>query len=234
MASHQCANAYTTSASHTEIADQTCAKCKSIWYCSKTCQAEDWPVHKLPCSAIQRCGDRPSPKHRLVYHFSSNATKPRARWVLPERELQHTCGHFGKRETEMLRDTYAVQLVGSRMVFDSRSCFPRAYPESAAAPVDPRSFMTTLPIFQCYHLTDESLPISPAMTALIGEGNTEGIETEDPRTPWFLHGPVVLAMLDKAPSESTVLRMRDVVASHLTCVKKFCVRQPSSGLLRQD
>nr|OQO22303.1 hypothetical protein B0A51_10218 [Rachicladosporium sp. CCFEE 5018] len=219
MASHQCANAYTTSASHTETADQICAKCKSIWYCSNTCQVEDWPVHKLICSAMQRCGDRPSPKHRLVYHFSPDATKPRARWFLPERELQHTCGHFGERETEMLRATYAVQLVSPEMVFDSVSFFPRAYPEGAAATVDPRSFMTTLPSFQYYHLTDETLPISPAMTALIGEGKTEEIETKDPRTPWFLHGPVVLAMLDKPPSESTVLRMRDVVASDLTCIK---------------
>ncbi|EGR47373.1 uncharacterized protein TRIREDRAFT_122500 [Trichoderma reesei QM6a] len=33
---------------------QRCASCQSIWYCSKDCQAEDWPDHKIPCKLIKK------------------------------------------------------------------------------------------------------------------------------------------------------------------------------------
>ncbi|KAF8579649.1 SET domain-containing protein [Ramaria rubella] len=29
-----------------------CTKCKTIWYCSSTCQNSDWSIHKLECPAI--------------------------------------------------------------------------------------------------------------------------------------------------------------------------------------
>ncbi|KAG2150695.1 uncharacterized protein EDB93DRAFT_1141586 [Suillus bovinus] len=31
-----------------------CAKCKSIWYCSKECQKRDWPIHKTRCREVER------------------------------------------------------------------------------------------------------------------------------------------------------------------------------------
>ncbi|KAG2067527.1 hypothetical protein BDR04DRAFT_844811 [Suillus decipiens] len=31
-----------------------CAKCKSIWYCSKECQKKNWPTHKLRCHEVER------------------------------------------------------------------------------------------------------------------------------------------------------------------------------------
>ncbi|CAK8677797.1 unnamed protein product [Clavelina lepadiformis] len=30
-----------------------CVRCKSIYYCSRACQAEDWPAHKLQCNGDQ-------------------------------------------------------------------------------------------------------------------------------------------------------------------------------------
>ncbi|KAJ7088679.1 hypothetical protein C8R44DRAFT_892739 [Mycena epipterygia] len=27
-----------------------CSKCKGVWYCSKECQLQHWPKHKLSCS----------------------------------------------------------------------------------------------------------------------------------------------------------------------------------------
>ncbi|KAG1725993.1 uncharacterized protein EDB91DRAFT_1166863 [Suillus paluster] len=31
-----------------------CAKCKSIWYCSKECQKKNWPTHKPACHEVER------------------------------------------------------------------------------------------------------------------------------------------------------------------------------------
>ncbi|KAK7002187.1 hypothetical protein R3P38DRAFT_3041967 [Favolaschia claudopus] len=33
-----------------------CGTCKSVWYCSKQCQKEDWPEHKLYCSEVDGSG----------------------------------------------------------------------------------------------------------------------------------------------------------------------------------
>ncbi|KAG1863626.1 hypothetical protein DFJ58DRAFT_774202 [Suillus subalutaceus] len=31
-----------------------CAKCKSVWYCSKECQRKNWPTHKPRCHDVER------------------------------------------------------------------------------------------------------------------------------------------------------------------------------------
>ncbi|KAG1782373.1 hypothetical protein EV702DRAFT_378204 [Suillus placidus] len=31
-----------------------CAKCKSVWYCSKECQKKHWPTHKSRCHEVER------------------------------------------------------------------------------------------------------------------------------------------------------------------------------------
>ena len=29
-----------------------CAQCKTVWYCSRSCQVKDWPEHKKVCKKI--------------------------------------------------------------------------------------------------------------------------------------------------------------------------------------
>ncbi|KAG0692696.1 hypothetical protein DFH29DRAFT_471778 [Suillus ampliporus] len=33
---------------------QKCAKCKSVWYCSRECQKKHWPTHKPTCHEVER------------------------------------------------------------------------------------------------------------------------------------------------------------------------------------
>ncbi|KAG2058377.1 hypothetical protein BDR06DRAFT_115928 [Suillus hirtellus] len=45
-----------------------CAKCKSVWYCSKECQKKNWSTHKPTCHADERS----SGLYKLVRMFSVN------------------------------------------------------------------------------------------------------------------------------------------------------------------
>ncbi|KAG2089324.1 uncharacterized protein F5147DRAFT_658430 [Suillus discolor] len=46
-----------------------CAKCKSVWYCSKECQKKNWSTHKPTCHADERS----SGLYKLVRMFSVNS-----------------------------------------------------------------------------------------------------------------------------------------------------------------
>lgn len=35
-------------------APKRCGKCKSIFYCSQKCQADNWKVHKTQCKPVQK------------------------------------------------------------------------------------------------------------------------------------------------------------------------------------
>ncbi|XP_032881237.1 N-lysine methyltransferase SMYD2 isoform X2 [Amblyraja radiata] len=45
-----------------------CGRCKLAFYCNATCQKADWPMHKLECSSLSKCGQNwnPSETVRLV------------------------------------------------------------------------------------------------------------------------------------------------------------------------
>lgn len=60
-----------------------CARWKSIFYCSKTCQRADWSTHKLLCPSFSSFADanRPSANHYRAVIFDPDETKPKLTWL---------------------------------------------------------------------------------------------------------------------------------------------------------
>ncbi|KAF7556363.1 hypothetical protein G7046_g6316 [Stylonectria norvegica] len=58
-----------------------CDRCKSIHYCSKECQREDWPVHKALCRDMAAMPQRPSKEHFLALYFPEFELKPQLVWI---------------------------------------------------------------------------------------------------------------------------------------------------------
>lgn len=60
-----------------------CARCKSSHYCSKECQLDDWPVHKLLCAAFSSfdMSSRPSATHFRGIAFPQDEPKPQITWL---------------------------------------------------------------------------------------------------------------------------------------------------------
>ncbi|QDS73296.1 hypothetical protein FKW77_005806 [Venturia effusa] len=67
---------------------QHCATCKSITYCSKTCQKSDWKAHKHICKTFAHFdqSSRPSKSHHLAFLFRPDEDKPELVWLETERD----------------------------------------------------------------------------------------------------------------------------------------------------
>jgi hypothetical protein len=67
------------------VIHQECAGCKSAAYCSKVCQKEDWPIHKLVCSQFKTFNSdpklRPSPSHKLAILLPVDGEEPKLFWA---------------------------------------------------------------------------------------------------------------------------------------------------------
>lgn len=62
---------------------RACARCRSCHYCSKECQLDDWPVHKLVCASFTKfdTSTRPSKDHFLGIMFGQDEARPRFTWL---------------------------------------------------------------------------------------------------------------------------------------------------------
>ncbi|KAI1773156.1 hypothetical protein F4818DRAFT_423408 [Hypoxylon cercidicola] len=60
-----------------------CDRCKSIRYCSTTCQHADWPTHKLLCAGFSNFDltKRPSKEHCRAIFFPVDQKTPQVIWL---------------------------------------------------------------------------------------------------------------------------------------------------------
>ncbi|ESZ93904.1 hypothetical protein SBOR_5725 [Sclerotinia borealis F-4128] len=70
-----------------------CQRCMSAKYCSKECQADDFPIHKLLCAEYERMSKstRPTPNAKIAFFFGAPMTgetpKPKLIWWDKERRV---------------------------------------------------------------------------------------------------------------------------------------------------
>jgi hypothetical protein len=87
MSSHEEHSLY---AMCTQQSTQKCSGCKSIRYCSQTCQKKDWPTHKLVCKDyLPSLLTQPSKDYFSVIYFPFNEDKPRSAWMRYEEGHNH-------------------------------------------------------------------------------------------------------------------------------------------------
>ncbi|KAK8123045.1 hypothetical protein PG984_011715 [Apiospora sp. TS-2023a] len=60
-----------------------CGRCNSALYCSKACQVQDWPVHKLLCATFAAfdISTRPTSNHFRSILFPPDEPKPKLIWL---------------------------------------------------------------------------------------------------------------------------------------------------------
>lgn len=64
-----------------ETASKVCSRCRSIQYCSKSCQKVDWLVHKLLCKKFATLGKRPNPLTKRAIWFPVSKDEPQWVWL---------------------------------------------------------------------------------------------------------------------------------------------------------
>jgi hypothetical protein len=85
----KCANAVCESGQSDKLL--TCAGCKSVKYCSKDCQKQDWKTHKIPCKKISGVGAGSS-VDSLTYYKETAAHDPKAQALAKEMGLDLSAG----------------------------------------------------------------------------------------------------------------------------------------------
>ena len=65
---------------------QRCGGCSSSWYCSKACQKNAWPLHKVLCTSFKDFQDRPKAewpgeKYTRAIYFHYDEGAPRFVWL---------------------------------------------------------------------------------------------------------------------------------------------------------
>jgi hypothetical protein len=60
-----------------------CAGCKELRYCSKGCQKNDWPIHKLVCKTLKdfSADNRPGPNYKRAILFPQDGENPHFFWL---------------------------------------------------------------------------------------------------------------------------------------------------------
>lgn len=67
---------------------QFCVVCRAA-YCSRACQQEDWPLHKLKCKGFKLFPIlRPDVHHKIGILFPVDAEVPKLIWIPTTRELE--------------------------------------------------------------------------------------------------------------------------------------------------
>jgi len=76
--------AFCKEAAPEDKAHKKCKNCKSVEYCSDSCQKKDWKTHKLVCNAFTQfiaATPRPSQYHRLTLLLPADFNAPKFLWA---------------------------------------------------------------------------------------------------------------------------------------------------------
>lgn len=68
---------------HSTDSLRRCSTCKSLYYCSPTCQARDWGIHKPLCKPFGSPSDskKPDKSYRRALYLPETNDKPRFAWI---------------------------------------------------------------------------------------------------------------------------------------------------------
>jgi hypothetical protein len=83
-----------------------CSSCRSISYCSSSCQRSDWSLHKMMCNSFTALPSRPSTAHKLAILFPIDSRVPQLVWIKCDRRVDDDDGiAWESADTRQLLET---------------------------------------------------------------------------------------------------------------------------------
>ena len=101
---------------------KNCARCKTVYYCSRGCQEKDWPVHKLGCKKVKEIGKNSNTTKEKNTNFQEKFFQA----ISSSKKSTTHSEQNQKKISDFLIDVHGVKLLNAEKFSKFRESFFKA------------------------------------------------------------------------------------------------------------